>query len=948
MSEDVKVELGGEITGFRRAMQEMVQSTKDGTRAIESQFGGLGGVFDGVRRHITSISMAFSGMAFGAGLKSAIEQADAMNDLAERTGLTVESLARFKFAGEQTGIEIDKVADVLKKLSKLMIEAGSGNEEAALKLSAFGVTLEQIKRSDAEGALKNIAQTIAALPAAARQGGLELLGRGIGVLVPMLKDGAAGLDAMFQKADQLKITDGYQASTAAADNFNDSLSALKGTLTGVMQRVGGDVLPGITDMTDRFANATLAVEENRETLKVLGIAVIGGVVTNAMRQLSMSITASIAGWVTSTQAVRQLMTAKVAEASATVASAQAVRAHSAMLLAEAEAAVASAAGMARLAIVQSALIPARQRMTAATETAVIAERALAVAKAESAAKTTLTGMALGALGGPLGAIITLLGVGATAWMAFGQKGLSSVKTVAEEIERGREALARYHREAKFGTGDEGQMRASLQAIRSQIDLLEESVGKAGSKGASTKLADMKAQAQELDTALTEIATRRERATKSQEQAQVALAKLTGDLTPGEKKKGQKGPDSQMSTYDATLAVNKNKYEQENAGRQFSKQQELAYWRDILNIYQVTAKDQESITKRTAVLELEIRRDAAKKQLDLDASSVEQMQATATAQVALDQARAQAELDNGLTTKEQFLAQEEQFEARRHEIALTALAQRIALAEKDPTRSPAEIARLYAEVDQLDNQHQIKRIQMSSQMAQESGQIWKDLGERMSGLWDKGVQALMNGTLTWRNGMQAVGAEVVGWFARDVVGKQVKLWILGEASKTGATQTGIAVRGAAEAAASLKSIGLWAMTAVKNIMTTAWEAMAAAWKAVVGIPVIGPVLAPIAAGAAFAGVSALAKNVMSAEGGYDIPRGINPLTQLHEQEMVLPKEDANVIRSLRGGDASAGSGGGVTVNYHDHSGRLTLAEIQRNAGNIVKVLNDQARNFAFSR
>lgn len=136
-----------------------------------------------------------------------------------------------------------------------------------------------------------------------------------------------------------------------------------------------------------------------------------------------------------------------------------------------------------------------------------------------------------------------------------------------------------------------------------------------------------------------------------------------------------------------------------------------------------------------------------------------------------------------------------------------------------------------------------------------------------------------------------------WFITDFVGKKVKAWLFGEAEQTVATKTGTAARAAIEGAAALKSVALWAWTAAKNIMTSAWEAMAAAWKAIVGIPVVGPVLAPIAAAAAFAGVSKLAKNVASAEGGYDIPKGVNPLVQAHEEEMILPRQYANVIRSM---------------------------------------------------
>jgi len=68
-----------------------------------------------------------------------------------------------------------------------------------------------------------------------------------------------------------------------------------------------------------------------------------------------------------------------------------------------------------------------------------------------------------------------------------------------------------------------------------------------------------------------------------------------------------------------------------------------------------------------------------------------------------------------------------------------------------------------------------------------------------------------------------------------------------------------------------------------------------------------------AGYASAGmVAGLAIADASAEGGYDIPAGVNPLTQLHEKEMVLPKAQAEVIRGLA---ARGGAGGsGVTVTY----------------------------------
>jgi lambda family phage tail tape measure protein len=48
---------------------------------------------------------------------------------------------------------------------------------------------------------------------------------------------------------------------------------------------------------------------------------------------------------------------------------------------------------------------------------------------------------------------------------------------------------------------------------------------------------------------------------------------------------------------------------------------------------------------------------------------------------------------------------------------------------------------------------------------------------------------------------------------------------------------------------------------------------------------------------------------SAANGFDIPAGVNPITQLHQREMVLPAEYADVIRGM------AGNGGGSPVNVN---------------------------------
>ena len=83
---------------------------------------------------------------------------------------------------------------------------------------------------------------------------------------------------------------------------------------------------------------------------------------------------------------------------------------------------------------------------------------------------------------------------------------------------------------------------------------------------------------------------------------------------------------------------------------------------------------------------------------------------------------------------------------------------------------------------------------------------------------------------------------------------------------------------------------------------------AASKALTMGPVVGPILAGVVRGLGYASAGiVIGTTIASAEGGYDIPAGVNPVTQLHEKEMVLPKAQAEVIRGLATNGGAGGRG-----------------------------------------
>lgn len=395
----------------------------------------------------------------------------------------------------------------------------------------------------------------------------------------------------------------------------------------------------------------------------------------------------------------------------------------------------------------------------------------------------------------------------------------------------------------------------------------------------------------------------------------------------------------MPTLEAGLDAERAAAAERDALRGLSKRAEMEYWQGILAVQTLSAQDSLAVGRKVLQARTQLVQQEAREAKQVSATNLDAWRESKLSEIDIEADAARTRVALGQSTTSELLAEEAAFEERRFVIRMAAL--RSVMATVDPARDPVQLAETLAKIQALEQAHQQRmaeiRGQSAVQSAAEVGAAWSEVSARVSSLWDQGFQAMMNSTLTWKGALNAVGAEVAGYFS-TATKRMVMEWAFGEKAKTGATTLGAVQRVAVESWAAVKSVTLWAWAAVKNIMANAWAAMAAAWQAMVGIPYVGPFLAVAAAGAAFAGVSALAGKVHSARGGFDIPAGVNPMTQLHEREMVLPATQADVIRDMA---SNGGSSGGEPIHIHgtpDDSIKL------KDLGRVLKRMN---RHFEFS-
>jgi ABC-type transporter Mla subunit MlaD len=356
--------------------------------------------------------------------------------------------------------------------------------------------------------------------------------------------------------------------------------------------------------------------------------------------------------------------------------------------------------------------------------------------------------------------------------------------------------------------------------------------------------------------------------------------------------------TRSAEWSAELENIKMAYAMQNNLRKLDIQEEINYWNGRLAQATAGTKEYQEVTKRINEAKLRQMVEAQQMSQQMAQIEIERAKSAADAQLNIDRDNAAARLNAGQITQSEYLSQLQQFEERRYAIAHEAIMKRAELLANDPSSSPAERARINAEIEALDAEHAQRMNQINILKVEESRALWTELSDSMSSLWDKGLQSMMNGTLTWANAYRAVLAEVGRVFV-NFAAQKAKAWLQSEVLQTVYTRVQTTMRTMLERMGLMQSTAMTATSATTKVGANAAVAGSGAASAMASIPYIGPILAIAAMAAMIAAVGGLKGSIKSARSGFDIPSGMNPMTQLHEEEMVLPKEQANAIRDMTG-------------------------------------------------
>lgn len=243
------IDLNARIANIERDLGRAAHVAETQSKRMENAFKGAGLALGG-------LGGALSVGALASLFKTSIDSADALNDLAVRTGTSVEALASLKLAAQLADTDLNALGDGMGKLSIFMAR----NAEEAKNL---GITAR-----DPAQAMAQLADVIASVndPSERNALAMKVLGKSYSELMPLLAQG--GDEIRRQASDSAEYAKQMAEMAKQAGEFNDRLDELKQSASAAGIAIAGPVVTALNNAANQFK----AAEEQGGKLHAMLIA----------------------------------------------------------------------------------------------------------------------------------------------------------------------------------------------------------------------------------------------------------------------------------------------------------------------------------------------------------------------------------------------------------------------------------------------------------------------------------------------------------------------------------------------------------------------------------------------------------------------------------------------------------------------------------------------------
>lgn len=209
-----------------------------------------------LEKSISGLGSTIAGIGFGAFIANAFKMADAINDVADATGLTAGYVKGLGTAVQQAGGDMNDVGMMINKFYQNVDDLANGSDKAADAFDKIGIAGEDLLKLSRQDVLGLTLERLSELgPGAERTAlGIELFGKAFGKIDPKK------LEEILKTQDFAKLDAEIRKAADAYQVMEDNISALQqATITVFAQLIG---------KTD---DLRLSAAEAEKIIKVIGL-----------------------------------------------------------------------------------------------------------------------------------------------------------------------------------------------------------------------------------------------------------------------------------------------------------------------------------------------------------------------------------------------------------------------------------------------------------------------------------------------------------------------------------------------------------------------------------------------------------------------------------------------------------------------------------------------------
>lgn len=203
-----------------------------------------------------AVSTASDLVSFG---KEVADQLDALNDVAQRTGVSVEALQAYGQAAKLAGIESEAFAKALQKLT-INIGKAAGDDKAQKAFKDLGIAFDELRSKSPAEQFEMVADALSRIsdPAERAAAAVKLFGKGGIELGPLFTEGPGAMKAMREEAEKLGMVVSEDGVKSIA-RMNDAIDKVFQTFTAIVAQVVSKLAPVIADMAEQLLGVVRAM-----------------------------------------------------------------------------------------------------------------------------------------------------------------------------------------------------------------------------------------------------------------------------------------------------------------------------------------------------------------------------------------------------------------------------------------------------------------------------------------------------------------------------------------------------------------------------------------------------------------------------------------------------------------------------------------------------------------